>query len=130
MTSKQIKKIKLVKRMYLSDFLALPPPTPPEFSAAFRNVIKVLNCDIMMHILRTVLQRALELESHLWTEAMIQMVCLPTVSSFKISLFIRGQHGEGDNRYTFLQPRNPREPSLGCYCNILNFVSKMCVPPQ
>ncbi|KAH0620663.1 hypothetical protein JD844_021334 [Phrynosoma platyrhinos] len=53
---------------------ALPPPPPPEFSAAFRNVVTVLNCDVMMHILRTVLQRALELESHLWTEAMIQMV--------------------------------------------------------
>ncbi|XP_072842308.2 E3 ubiquitin-protein ligase UBR1 isoform X2 [Pogona vitticeps] len=53
---------------------ALPPPPPPEFSAAFKNVVKVLNCDIMMHILRTVLQRALVLESHLWTEAMIQMV--------------------------------------------------------
>ncbi|XP_053127258.1 E3 ubiquitin-protein ligase UBR1 isoform X2 [Hemicordylus capensis] len=53
---------------------ALPPPPPPEFSAAFRNVVKILNCDIMMHILRTVLQRALELESHLWTEAMVQMV--------------------------------------------------------
>ncbi|XP_062973720.1 E3 ubiquitin-protein ligase UBR1 isoform X2 [Elgaria multicarinata webbii] len=53
---------------------ALPPPPPPEFSAAFKNVVKVLNSDIMMHILRTVLQRALELESHLWTEPMIQMV--------------------------------------------------------
>ncbi|XP_066487271.1 E3 ubiquitin-protein ligase UBR1 isoform X2 [Tiliqua scincoides] len=53
---------------------ALPPPPPPEFSAAFRNVVKILNSDIMMHILRTVLQRALELESHLWTEVMIQMV--------------------------------------------------------
>ncbi|XP_033001993.1 E3 ubiquitin-protein ligase UBR1 isoform X1 [Lacerta agilis] len=53
---------------------ALPPPPPPEFSAAFRNVVNVLNSDVMMHILRTVLQRALELESHLWTEAMIQMV--------------------------------------------------------
>uniref|UniRef100_A0A8C6Y7Q4 E3 ubiquitin-protein ligase n=1 Tax=Naja naja TaxID=35670 RepID=A0A8C6Y7Q4_NAJNA len=53
---------------------ALPPPTPPEFSPAFRNVVNVLNCDIMMLILRTVLQRALELENHMWTEAMIQMV--------------------------------------------------------
>ncbi|KAL7992394.1 hypothetical protein Chor_016650 [Crotalus horridus] len=53
---------------------ALPPPTPPEFSPAFRNVVNVLNCDIMMLILRTVLQRAVELENHMWTEAMIQMV--------------------------------------------------------
>uniref|UniRef100_A0A8C6YAV6 E3 ubiquitin-protein ligase n=1 Tax=Naja naja TaxID=35670 RepID=A0A8C6YAV6_NAJNA len=56
------------------DWATLPPPTPPEFSPAFRNVVNVLNCDIMMLILRTVLQRALELENHMWTEAMIQMV--------------------------------------------------------
>ncbi|KAM6335570.1 E3 ubiquitin-protein ligase UBR1 isoform 2-T2 [Podargus strigoides] len=53
---------------------ALPPPPPPEFSPAFSNVVRILNCDVMMHILRTVLQRAVELETHLWTEAMIQMV--------------------------------------------------------
>uniref|UniRef100_A0A8C3HHS2 E3 ubiquitin-protein ligase n=1 Tax=Chrysemys picta bellii TaxID=8478 RepID=A0A8C3HHS2_CHRPI len=53
---------------------ALPPPPPPEFSPVFSNVVKVLNCDIMMYILRTILQRAVQLETHLWTEAMIQMV--------------------------------------------------------
>ncbi|EMP39579.1 E3 ubiquitin-protein ligase UBR1 [Chelonia mydas] len=53
---------------------ALPPPPPPEFSPAFSNVVKILNCDIMMYILRTILQRAVQLETHLWTEAMIQMV--------------------------------------------------------
>ncbi|XP_021389204.2 E3 ubiquitin-protein ligase UBR1 isoform X4 [Lonchura striata] len=53
---------------------ALPPPPPPDFSPAFSNVVKILNCDVMMHILRTLLQRAVELETHLWTEAMIQMV--------------------------------------------------------
>ncbi|XP_069714258.1 E3 ubiquitin-protein ligase UBR1 isoform X4 [Phaenicophaeus curvirostris] len=52
---------------------ALPPPPPPDFSPAFSNVVRILNCDIMMHILRTILQRAVELETHLWTEAMIQM---------------------------------------------------------
>uniref|UniRef100_A0A8C0URN3 E3 ubiquitin-protein ligase n=1 Tax=Cyanistes caeruleus TaxID=156563 RepID=A0A8C0URN3_CYACU len=55
---------------------ALPPPPPPDFSPAFSNVVRILNCDVMMHILRTLLQRAVELETHLWTEAMIQMVCL------------------------------------------------------
>uniref|UniRef100_A0A8B9FID4 E3 ubiquitin-protein ligase n=1 Tax=Amazona collaria TaxID=241587 RepID=A0A8B9FID4_9PSIT len=54
---------------------ALPPPPPPDFSPAFSNVVRILNCDVMMHILRTILQRAVELEIHLWTEAMIQMVC-------------------------------------------------------
>uniref|UniRef100_A0A8D2MLS7 E3 ubiquitin-protein ligase n=1 Tax=Zonotrichia albicollis TaxID=44394 RepID=A0A8D2MLS7_ZONAL len=53
---------------------ALPPPPPPDFSPAFSNVVRILNCDVMMHILRTLLQRAVELETHLWTEAMVQMV--------------------------------------------------------
>ncbi|KAM7109239.1 LOW QUALITY PROTEIN: E3 ubiquitin-protein ligase UBR1 [Ciconia maguari] len=55
---------------------ALPPPPPPDFSPAFSNVVRILNCDVMMHILRIILQRAVELETHLWTEAMIQMVWL------------------------------------------------------
>uniref|UniRef100_A0A663E5K0 E3 ubiquitin-protein ligase n=1 Tax=Aquila chrysaetos chrysaetos TaxID=223781 RepID=A0A663E5K0_AQUCH len=58
---------------------ALPPPPPPDFSPAFSNVVRILNCDVMMHILRTILQRAVELETHLWTEAMIQMVWLALV---------------------------------------------------
>ncbi|KYO28439.1 hypothetical protein Y1Q_0016017 [Alligator mississippiensis] len=58
----------------LLSMWALPPPPPPEFSPAFSNVVKIMNCDVMMHILRTILQRAVELETHLWTEAMIQMV--------------------------------------------------------
>uniref|UniRef100_A0A803YI03 E3 ubiquitin-protein ligase n=1 Tax=Meleagris gallopavo TaxID=9103 RepID=A0A803YI03_MELGA len=58
---------------------ALPPPPPPDFCPAFSNVVRILNCDVMMHILRTILQRAVELETHLWTEAMIQMVWLVLV---------------------------------------------------
>lgn len=67
-------------------FIALPPPPPPDFSPAFSNVVRILNCDVMMHILRTILQRAVELETHLWTEAMIQMVCLSLV--FSLLLFL------------------------------------------
>ncbi|XP_075470396.1 E3 ubiquitin-protein ligase UBR1 isoform X2 [Ascaphus truei] len=53
---------------------ALPPAPPPEFSPAFRNVSSLLHCDIMMHMLRTILQRAAQEEPHTWTEAMLQMV--------------------------------------------------------
>ncbi|XP_074145507.1 E3 ubiquitin-protein ligase UBR1 isoform X1 [Sminthopsis crassicaudata] len=53
---------------------ALPPPPPPEFCPAFSKVVNILNCDIMIYILTTILRRAVELDSHLWTEAMIQMV--------------------------------------------------------
>lgn len=52
---------------------ALPPPPPPEFCPAFSKVTDLLNCDIMMHILRTIFERAVDPESNLWTEGMLQM---------------------------------------------------------
>ncbi|XP_052039314.1 E3 ubiquitin-protein ligase UBR1 isoform X2 [Apodemus sylvaticus] len=52
---------------------ALPPPPPPEFCPAFSKVVNLLSCDVMMHILRTILERAVDTESNLWTEGMLQM---------------------------------------------------------
>uniref|UniRef100_A0A2K6EIX3 E3 ubiquitin-protein ligase n=1 Tax=Propithecus coquereli TaxID=379532 RepID=A0A2K6EIX3_PROCO len=52
---------------------ALPPPPPPEFCPAFSKVVNLLNCDIMMYILRTIFERALDTDSNLWTEGMLQM---------------------------------------------------------
>lgn len=53
---------------------ALPPPPPPVFSTAFHSVSRLLCCDVMMHILRTILQRAAEEDPTMWTEGMIQLV--------------------------------------------------------
>ncbi|ERE70842.1 E3 ubiquitin-protein ligase [Cricetulus griseus] len=52
---------------------ALPPPPPPEFCPAFSKVINLLDCDIMMYILRTIFERAVDTDSNLWTEGMLQM---------------------------------------------------------
>ncbi|KAG7238534.1 hypothetical protein INR49_030807, partial [Caranx melampygus] len=51
---------------------ALRPPVPPPFCPAFSNIVRLLCCDIVIHILRRVLQRAAEDRSTHWTEAMIQ----------------------------------------------------------
>ncbi|XP_076014612.1 E3 ubiquitin-protein ligase UBR1 [Genypterus blacodes] len=51
---------------------ALRPPVPPAFCPAFCSVVRLLSCDIMIHILRRVLQRGVEDRATLWTEAMIQ----------------------------------------------------------
>ncbi|XP_075049273.1 E3 ubiquitin-protein ligase UBR1 [Mixophyes fleayi] len=52
---------------------ALPPPPPPGFSPAFHNVSNLLCSDVMIHLLRTILQRAVEEDPVMWTEGMIQM---------------------------------------------------------
>ncbi|RVE57238.1 hypothetical protein OJAV_G00213940 [Oryzias javanicus] len=51
---------------------ALPPPVPPAFCPDFSNIVRLLSCDIIVHILRHVLQRAAEDRPTHWTEAMIQ----------------------------------------------------------
>ncbi|XP_005724070.1 E3 ubiquitin-protein ligase UBR1 [Pundamilia nyererei] len=51
---------------------ALRPPVPPAFCSEFSYIVQLLCCDIMVHILRNVLQRAAEDRPTHWTEAMIQ----------------------------------------------------------
>ncbi|XP_051941847.1 E3 ubiquitin-protein ligase UBR1 isoform X3 [Hippocampus zosterae] len=51
---------------------ALCPPVPPPFCAAFSTIVRLLCCDIFVHVLRRVLQRAAEEKSTHWTEIMIQ----------------------------------------------------------
>uniref|UniRef100_A0A8C4XDW1 E3 ubiquitin-protein ligase n=1 Tax=Erpetoichthys calabaricus TaxID=27687 RepID=A0A8C4XDW1_ERPCA len=52
---------------------ALPPPVPPRFCPAFVNVVSVLSCDVLLHLLKFVLQKPGESTGKMWTEAMIQM---------------------------------------------------------
>uniref|UniRef100_A0A3P8XWC1 E3 ubiquitin-protein ligase n=1 Tax=Esox lucius TaxID=8010 RepID=A0A3P8XWC1_ESOLU len=51
---------------------ALRPPVPPPFCPAFSTIVRLLCCDILIHVLRRVLQRAVEDRATYWTEAMIQ----------------------------------------------------------
>nr|XP_019940317.1 PREDICTED: E3 ubiquitin-protein ligase UBR1 isoform X1 [Paralichthys olivaceus] len=51
---------------------ALRPPVPPAFCPAFSNIVHLFCCDVIIHILRRVLQRAAEDRATHWTEAMIQ----------------------------------------------------------
>ncbi|XP_063058960.1 E3 ubiquitin-protein ligase UBR1 [Engraulis encrasicolus] len=50
---------------------AMRPPVPPPFTECFSGVLRLLSCDVFIHILRHVLQRAVEESAPLWTEAMI-----------------------------------------------------------
>uniref|UniRef100_A0A8C7V8J5 E3 ubiquitin-protein ligase n=1 Tax=Oncorhynchus mykiss TaxID=8022 RepID=A0A8C7V8J5_ONCMY len=71
--------------------VALRPPVPPPFCPAFSSIVHLLCCDILIHILRRVLQRAVEDRATYWTEAMIQRVpfaCISRCLSRALSLFL------------------------------------------
>ncbi|XP_007553185.1 E3 ubiquitin-protein ligase UBR1 isoform X1 [Poecilia formosa] len=60
------------RRAQESNDKALRPPVPPAFSPSFSRIVQLLCCDVFIHILRRILQRAAEDRSTHWTEAMIQ----------------------------------------------------------
>ncbi|XP_073339559.1 E3 ubiquitin-protein ligase UBR1 isoform X1 [Pagrus major] len=60
------------RRTQESNDKALRPPVPPAFCPAFSSIVRLLCCDIIIHVLRRVLQRAAEDRATHWTEAMIQ----------------------------------------------------------
>ncbi|XP_078262328.1 E3 ubiquitin-protein ligase UBR1 [Rhinoraja longicauda] len=59
---------------------ALPPPAISQFFPTFAMVVNILNCDVFMLILRTVLQRAADSIGQLCSEAMVQktlhLICM------------------------------------------------------
>ncbi|CAJ1073672.1 E3 ubiquitin-protein ligase UBR1 [Xyrichtys novacula] len=60
------------RRCQESNDKALRPPVPPAFCPAFASIVRLLCSDIIIHVLRRVLQRAAEDRATHWTEAMIQ----------------------------------------------------------
>ncbi|CAG5866408.1 unnamed protein product [Menidia menidia] len=60
------------RRVLESNDKALRPPMPPAFCTAFSSIVRLLCCDIFIHILRHILQRAAEDRPSHWSEAMIQ----------------------------------------------------------
>lgn len=60
---------------------ALRPPVPPDFCPAFSSIVRLLCCDIFVHVLRRVLQRVTEEQTTHWTEAMIQRVGITSVDA-------------------------------------------------
>ncbi|KAM4541816.1 E3 ubiquitin-protein ligase UBR1 [Odontesthes bonariensis] len=60
------------RRAQESNDKALRPPVPPAFCPRFSSVVRLLCCDIMVHVLKHILQRAAEDRPGHWTEAMIQ----------------------------------------------------------
>uniref|UniRef100_A0A8C2DRS7 E3 ubiquitin-protein ligase n=1 Tax=Cyprinus carpio TaxID=7962 RepID=A0A8C2DRS7_CYPCA len=69
-------------------FISLRPPVPPPFCPAFSNIVYLLCCDIFIHILKRIFQKAAEDRSNRWTEPMIQRVWLLLSCLYHFSPFI------------------------------------------
>ncbi|XP_059736340.1 E3 ubiquitin-protein ligase UBR2 isoform X6 [Bos taurus] len=53
---------------------ALPPPVLPPFCPLFASLVNILQSDVMLLIMRTVLQWTVEHSGHIWSESMLQRV--------------------------------------------------------
>lgn len=53
---------------------ALPPPALPPFCPLFASLVNILQCDVMLYIMGTILQWAVEHHGSAWSESMLQRV--------------------------------------------------------
>lgn len=53
---------------------ALPPPALPPFCPLFGSLVNILQCDVMLYIMGTILQWAVEHHGSAWSESMLQRV--------------------------------------------------------
>ncbi|ETE66935.1 E3 ubiquitin-protein ligase UBR2, partial [Ophiophagus hannah] len=53
---------------------ALPPPVLPPFCPLFESLINILQCDVMLCLMRTILQWAVEHNGYAWSESMLQRI--------------------------------------------------------
>lgn len=51
-----------------------PPPVLPSFSEPFNMVADLLQCDVMLHIMKVVLERSLNLRARSFSEAQLHKV--------------------------------------------------------
>ncbi|XP_031435449.1 E3 ubiquitin-protein ligase UBR2 isoform X1 [Clupea harengus] len=62
-----------LKRQHGED-TALPPPVLPQYCPLFASLVNLLQCDVLLSILGTVLQWAVEPSGGHWSESMLQRV--------------------------------------------------------
>ncbi|XP_040839307.1 E3 ubiquitin-protein ligase UBR2 isoform X2 [Ochotona curzoniae] len=62
-----------LKRQNRED-TALPPPVLPPFCPLFASLVNILQSDVMLCIMRTILQWAVEHNGYAWSESMLQRV--------------------------------------------------------
>uniref|UniRef100_A0A2K5DTH2 E3 ubiquitin-protein ligase n=1 Tax=Aotus nancymaae TaxID=37293 RepID=A0A2K5DTH2_AOTNA len=81
-----------LKRQNRED-TALPPPVLPPFCPLFASLVNILQSDVMLCIMGTILQWAVEHNGYAWSESMLQRVGLKTFVIY-ILVFYSTKPGE------------------------------------
>ncbi|XP_023401428.1 E3 ubiquitin-protein ligase UBR2 isoform X10 [Loxodonta africana] len=68
------RKLKRQNREDTALFSALPPPVLPPFCPLFESLVNILQSDVMLCIMGTILQWAVEHNGYAWSESMLQRV--------------------------------------------------------
>ncbi|XP_068089086.1 E3 ubiquitin-protein ligase UBR2 isoform X1 [Hyperolius riggenbachi] len=100
-----------LKRMNEED-TALPPPVLPPFCPLFASLINILQSDVMLSIMGTILQWAVEPNGHSWSEAMLQRV-LHLIGMAIQEEHQHLQHVSEDNVLTFTFSEKISRPGEG-----------------
>lgn len=64
--------VQLKRKKQAGEEECCPPPVPPEFMPNFVIANNLLQCDVMMHIMKQVLRRALDLQSQLFSDIQVE----------------------------------------------------------
>ncbi|CAH1791627.1 unnamed protein product [Owenia fusiformis] len=88
---------------------ALPPPVPPPFVPGLQPAINMLQCNVMLHIIRVVLQRTTVQRSRSWSEPQLEKVL------FLVGLALHEENRafeRKDESFSFTEKALQGEPSI------------------
>lgn len=66
--------VQLKRKKQACEEVCCPPPVPPEFCQRFNMIPNILQCDVMLHIIKLVLERTPDLHSSAFSEAQFEKV--------------------------------------------------------
>ncbi|KAK2505994.1 hypothetical protein MC885_004864 [Smutsia gigantea] len=85
---------------------ALPPPVLPPFCPLFASLVNILQSDVMLCIMRTILQWAVEHNGYAWSESMLQRVGLKTFIIYMLMVFFLSKNNKPKYSCKYLYTEN------------------------
>lgn len=107
-----------------------PPPVPAKFCPAFADIVRILNCDIMIHIIKTILHKTIRMKETLWNEAIMQR----TLHLISLALMEEKQQLENQPEeevsFDFYRKATTIENTAGEVSSIVMLLNRLKTNPQ